>query len=383
MVDLGELDPGVGDRLVEGSLAPLEQVRGHGLELCAAEGLVEVDRAVLAHREVLEVDIGARRGRELLLGLLGGVTEALHGDLVLRQVHARGVLHRREEVLDDPLVPVVAAEAVVAGGRLDLDRREAVVGVLADLEEGDVKGATTEVEDEDELVLLALVEAVGQGRRRRLVDDPQDVEPGDLAGLLGRVPLGVVEVCRHRDDGVGHRLAEVGLCVPLELHEGAGADLLSGVALAVDVVGLPVRAHVALDRTDGPLDIGDRLTLGDLADEDLAVLAEGDDARGGPAALRVGDDGRLPALEDGDSRVGGAEVDADRTCHGGSPEESRGPAGVVAPWVDGSGLNCVEAGLRLSTSDSAKLRSSDSTLHMPRLFPGGLPTSRQRQRLGR
>jgi hypothetical protein len=96
--------------------------------------------------------------------------------------------------LDDALVPVVATEAVVTAGGLDLDGREAVVGVLADLEEGDVEGAATEVEDEDELVLLALVQAVGQRGRGRLVDDAQDVEARDLAGLLGGLALGVVEV---------------------------------------------------------------------------------------------------------------------------------------------------------------------------------------------
>src|SRR3712207_6853217 len=45
--------------------------------------------------------------------------------------------------------------------------------------------AATEVEDEDQLVLAALVEAVGEGGRRGLVDDAEDVEAGDLARLLG------------------------------------------------------------------------------------------------------------------------------------------------------------------------------------------------------
>jgi hypothetical protein len=58
--------------------------------------------------------------------------------------------------LDDALVPVVATEVVVAAGGLDLDRREAVVGVLAHLEEGHVEGATAEVEDEDESSSLPL-----------------------------------------------------------------------------------------------------------------------------------------------------------------------------------------------------------------------------------
>ena len=125
-----------------------------------------------------------------------------------------------DQVVDDALVPVVATEVVVAAGGLDLD------DALADLEQGHVEGAATEVEDEDGLVGLALVQAVGQGGRGRLVDDAQDVEAGDLAGLLGGLALGVLEVRRHGDHGVGDGLAEVGLGVALELLQHAGADLL-------------------------------------------------------------------------------------------------------------------------------------------------------------
>src|SRR3712207_7818481 len=63
----------------------------------------------------------------------------------------------------DRLVEVVAAEVVVAGGRLDLE------DAVADLEHGHVERAAAEVEDEDRLVGL-LVEPVGERRRRRLVE---------------------------------------------------------------------------------------------------------------------------------------------------------------------------------------------------------------------
>ena len=140
--------------------------------------------------------------RELLLGLLRGLLETLQGDLVARDVDAGGVLELLDEVVDDALVPVVAAEAVVTGGGAHLDGREVVV--LAHLEQRDVERSATEVEDEDELVLLALVEAVGESRGGGLVDDAQDVEARDLAGLLGGLTLGVVEVRGDGDDGIRH-----------------------------------------------------------------------------------------------------------------------------------------------------------------------------------
>jgi hypothetical protein len=54
-------------------------------------------------------------------------------------------------------------------------------------------------------------EAIGQRRRGRLVDDAQDFQAGDLAGVLGRLALGVVEIGRDGDDRLVDLLAEVGL----------------------------------------------------------------------------------------------------------------------------------------------------------------------------
>ena len=100
---------------------------------------------------------------------------------------------------------------------------------------GHVEGATTEVEDEDGLLLVLLVEAVGERRGGGLVDDAQHLEAGDLARLLGGGALGVVEVGGDGDDGLVDGVAQVGLGVPLELLQDAGRDLLGGVLLAVDV----------------------------------------------------------------------------------------------------------------------------------------------------
>src|SRR5437868_5683859 len=201
-------------------------------------------------------------------------------------------------------------------------------------------GPSAEVEDEDRLVCTLLVEAVGERGRRRLVDDAQDVQAGDLAGVLRRLALGVVEVGGHRDHRFGDLLAEVGLGVRLQLLEDHRADLRRRVLLAVgldadvvvralddlvgddlhllrDLVELP--AHEALDREDRVLRVGDLLPPRRGADEPLTVLRERDDGRRRAAALGVRDDGRLAAFEDGHARVRRAEVDADRLCQSDSP----------------------------------------------------------------
>ena len=162
--------------------------------------------------------VSLERG-QLDLRLLRGLLEALLGDLVGAEVDAVVVLELLDHPLDDAGVPVVATEVVVTGGGLDLD------DALADLEQGHVERAATEVEDEDRLV-VALVEAVGQRGRGRLVDDAAHVEARDLAGLLGGLALRVGEVRRHGDHRVGDGLAEVGLGVALELLQHERADLL-------------------------------------------------------------------------------------------------------------------------------------------------------------
>ena len=130
------------------------------------------------------------------------------------EVDALALLELGHEPVDDRLVEVVAAEVVVAGGRLDLE------DAVADLEHRHVERAAAEVEDEDRLVGL-LVEPVRERGRGRLVDDALDVEAGDLAGVLRRLALVVVEVRRDGDDRAVDRLAEVGLGVGLQLLRGS------------------------------------------------------------------------------------------------------------------------------------------------------------------
>ena len=211
-----------------GALAAVEQVGGHPLELRPRQRLVEVQRAVGAGRDVGQVDRGLCDADSSILAFSAASRSRCIAILSLDRSMPLLSLNCLTRPVDDPLVPVVAAEVVVTAGRLDLD------DAVADLEQRHVERAATEVEDQDGLLLVALVQAVGQRGRGRLVDDAQHVEAGDLAGLLGGLALGVVEVRRHGDDRVGHRLAEVGLGVALELLQDERADLLRREVLAVD-----------------------------------------------------------------------------------------------------------------------------------------------------
>jgi hypothetical protein len=268
-----------------------------------------VQRSLARGGDERKVDRGLGDLGELDLCLLRCLLETLQGHLVGREIHAVGVLELLDHPVDDLLVPVVAAELGVAGGGLDLEH------TLADLEQRHVERPAAEVEDEDRLVGALLVQAVGKRGRRRLVDDAQHLEPGDLPGLLGGLALGIVEVGGDGDDRLRHGVAEVRLRVTLELPEDLRRDLLRGPLLPIDVDLPVVASHVALDRTNGAVRVGDGLTLGHFTDQDLAALGEADHRGGGTGSLSVGDHGGLASLERGDDRVGCPEVDAYGSGH--------------------------------------------------------------------
>ena len=266
-----------------------------------------VSWAVGVRRDVRQVDVGAGHAGEVALGLLGGLAQALHGHAVGGEVNALVALELIDQVLGDALVEVVAAEAVVAGSGQHFD------DAVADLQHGDVEGAAAEVVDHDLLVGL-LVEAVGEGGRGGLVDDALDFQSGDLAGILGGLALAVGEVGGDGDDGLGDLLAQVSLGVGLQLLQHHGADLLRGVALAVDGDAV-VAAHLALDGAYRAVRVGDGLALGHLADHALAGLGKGHDGRRGARALGVGDDDGFAALHDGHAAVSGAQIYANDFSH--------------------------------------------------------------------
>jgi hypothetical protein len=234
-------------------------------------------------------------------------------------------------VLDDRQVEVVAAEEQVAG------RADHLEYLAGDAQQADVEGPAAEVVDYHQLVEVA-PEAVGEGGGGGLVDEPQHLEPGQAGRLLGRTALGVGEAGRHRDDGLGDLLAELGLGAPAQVGQDGRRDLGDRQALIVDdhhrllvAAGL----HAVRQAGDGQLH---RRRLERLADQALGrvqhVLTVVDPHRLGRGPHRhalawdVGHHRRVGALavwaadeldarrgRDRRHRVGGAEVDADRQAH--------------------------------------------------------------------
>mmetsp|Transcript_32391 Transcript_32391/g.96486 ORF Transcript_32391/g.96486 Transcript_32391/m.96486 type:complete len:645 (+) Transcript_32391:236-2170(+) len=331
LVDLARRDA----RILEARLArrhrPLDQAVCQRLEVGAGHLVVHVLWAGRVGGDEGQRDVGLQRRRQLGLCLLGGLAQPLHRELVARQVDALLLFELGGEVVEQRDVEVLAAEQRVAVGRLDLE------DAARDLEDRDVKGAAAQVVHGNHLAVL-LVHAVGERGGGRLVDDTQHLESGNLARVLGRLPLRVVEIRRHGHHRVADGAAEVRLGRLLHLPEDKGARLRWRVALPLhleprvavvrphDVVRhrrqvllhvLVVKAPAdeALCRKERPLRVGHRLPLGGRAHQPLAVAGEGDHRRRRPRALRILHHLWAATLHERDAAVGRAEVDADDGTH--------------------------------------------------------------------
>jgi hypothetical protein len=237
-------------------------------------------------------------------------------------------------VLKEGVVEVLTTKVRVTSGGLDGE------DTTGDGEKGDIERSSSEVEDENDLLLLRLLggltETVSDGSGGGLVDDTENIKTGDGSGVLGGETLGVVEVGGDGNDGLLDLLADLGLGGLLELGKNHRGDLGGGeLLLLAKVVDLDVRRTVLVDDREGPVShvlldvlvveaatdetlgvedglagVHGGLVLGRVTDETLR-LSEGNVGRGGPVTLVVGDDLDTVVLPDTDARVGGSEIDTD------------------------------------------------------------------------
>ena len=163
-------------------------------------------------RDEWKIQVVFLGGREGDLRLLRLFLDALDRIWLLGKVDAGFLFEIPDDPIHEAVVPIVAAEVGVAvrGGNLE--------DPVADFEGRDVKRAAAKIIDRDFFVGL-FVEPVGQRGGGWLVDDALHVESGDLAGILRRIALRVVEIGGDGDDGLGDFFTQLGFGIGLEFAE--------------------------------------------------------------------------------------------------------------------------------------------------------------------
>ena len=291
-VDFGGLQSGVLEGGGAGSDRALNQPVHKAFQLGAGQLHVEMLRPGSVGGDERQVDFGLLRRRQLFLGLFRFVLQTLQGQLVAAQVNAVLFFELAGQIINQQHVEIFAAEEGVAIGALHLKH------AVADFQNRNIEGAAAKVEHGDGLAFF-FVEAIGERRRRRLVDDAQNFQAGDLACVLGGLTLAVVKVGRNGDNRFFHLLAKIFFGGFLHLLQDKGGDLRRRIFLALsldpgvaivgpdDFIGNQFLVLgdvlVVIAATDQPLDgeqgvfrVGNRLILGGLANQPLAIVRKGD-----------------------------------------------------------------------------------------------------------
>ena len=306
--NVGGLDAGVLQRLLDGSAAAFDHRPHQPLELGAREIHLEMARRAAGRRDVRQADVRGDVVGELDLRELAGLPQPRRRLQVVAQLDAGLLAEAVGETIEDALVHVGAAQPRVAARCLDLEH------AFAEFHDRDIERAAAQVDHRDAQLLAQPVQSVGERGGRGLVHQPRHLQARNAARVLGGRALVVVEIRGHGHHRLVHRLAEEGLGIALDLLQQEGGELL-GRELAIAQADFLALAHPALERGGGAFRIGARLAPRRLADEHLPVRGQRHVAREGLAAERdalgAGDDDGPASAQHGSGGIGGAEIDAD------------------------------------------------------------------------
>ena len=153
-------------------------------------------------RNKRQVDVAGHTARKFDLGFLGCLTQTLYRHLIGRQIHTGLLAETVDQPVNDFLVEVVTAQAVVTGSSKHF------LHAIAHFNDGNVERTAAEVIYHD-LLIVFFINTVGKCCRCRLVDDTLDLKPCDLTRILRCLTLCIGKVSGNRDNRLGHLVAEI------------------------------------------------------------------------------------------------------------------------------------------------------------------------------
>lgn len=142
----------------------------------------------------VNLDSGLGDARKSALGTLTSAAETTDSTGIIGNIVLALALELGLEVLEEGVVKVFTAKMGVTSSSFDGK------DTARDVEERDIESSSTQVEDQDILLLLGLlVQAIGNGSSGGLVDDTEDLETSNRTSILGGQTLRVVEVGRDTE----------------------------------------------------------------------------------------------------------------------------------------------------------------------------------------
>jgi hypothetical protein len=151
----------------------------------------DVCREIGSLEERIDLHSGLSNGGKSTLGTLTSGSQATESTRVLGDIELVLALEFGLEVLEKSVVEIFSTEMGVSSSGLDSEY------TTSDRKKGDIERSTSQIEDEDVLLLLGLlIETVGDGSGSGLIDDTEDLKTGNRTGILGSKTLRVIEVGR-------------------------------------------------------------------------------------------------------------------------------------------------------------------------------------------
>ena len=200
---------------------------------------------------------------------------------------------------------------VIARCRQNLDN------VIADLDDGNIECAATQVIHHD-LLRCAVIQAVCQRSACGLIDNTQHIQAGNTTRIFGCLALRIVEISRYRDNGIGNIPTQILLGISVHFTQDHGRDFLGSERLPVHA-GFPLTAHMSLNRRNCSIGIYHRLPLSDAAHQAFSFFRKGHHAGRGSLPFRIGDNGYAAALHSCHATIGGTKIDSYCRTHMGPP----------------------------------------------------------------
>ena len=190
-------------RVAQGGAARLDRALDQRLDQRFEFGARDFARQVLGPGsvggDIRQVNLALLRRRQFDFGFFRRLFEPLQGQHIGFEIDAVFFFEFGDDIVDDGLVEILAAQKSVAVGRQNLELRFAVD--RRQLDDRNIESPAAQIVNRDFAVFGVAVEPESERGGGRLVDNPLDFEPGDAPRVFGRLALRIVEIRRHRDDG--------------------------------------------------------------------------------------------------------------------------------------------------------------------------------------
>lgn len=205
-------------------------------------------------------------------------------------------------------------------------------------EEGDIKGSSTKIENENILLLSLLIKSVGNGGGSGFVQDSDNVKSSNGSGIFGGLSLGIIEIGGDGNDSVNDIRSDICFSDFLHFGKNHGGDFFRGVGFFSSFeLGFDIRFSVfvndfirheffvlldgfvsefSTDKSfniiEGSDGVNGSLIFGGFSDKSFFVI-HSDDGGGNTVSEFIGNDFDISVFIKSDTRVSGSEID---TNHG-------------------------------------------------------------------